>query len=74
MTQSNYFGGRYVGCDTATASAFLSGIICSLAYSIPVQRIGPGYHENPAFLAAFNAPGPAAFLVHIDPSRPTSQR
>src|SRR5882757_5296661 len=67
MTQSNYFGGRYVGCDTATGLGIPQWDHLFAAYNIPVQRIGPGYHEDPNFLAAFNAPGPAAFLVHIDP-------
>jgi acetolactate synthase-1/2/3 large subunit len=67
MTQSNYFGGRYVGCDTATGLGIPQWDHLFAAYNIPVQRIGPGYHEDPGFLAAFNAPGPAAFLVHIDP-------
>ena len=67
MTQSNYFGGRYVGCDTATGLGIPQWDHLFAAYNIPVQRIGPGYHDDPAFLAAFDAPGPAAFLVDIDP-------
>jgi acetolactate synthase-1/2/3 large subunit len=69
MTQSNYFNGRYVGCDTATGLGIPNWDHLFAAYDIPIQRIGPGYHEEPAFLDAFNAPGPAAFLVHIDPSQ-----
>jgi len=67
MTQSNYFGGRYVGCDTATGLGMPRWDHLFAAYNIPVQRIGPGYHEDSAFLEAFSAPFPAAFLVHIDP-------
>jgi acetolactate synthase-1/2/3 large subunit len=69
MTQSNYFGGRYVGCDTATGLGIPNWDHLFAAYDIPILRIGPGYEEEPAFLAAFNARGPAAFLVHIDPSQ-----
>jgi acetolactate synthase-1/2/3 large subunit len=69
MTQRNYFGGRYVGCDTDTGLGIPKWELLFPAYSIPVQRIGPGYQADPAFLAAFNAPGPAAFLVHIDPDQ-----
>lgn len=69
MTQKNYFGGKYVGCDTATGLGIPKWDHLFAAYDIPVQRIGPGYQADPAFLAAFNAPGPAAFLVHIDPEQ-----
>ena len=69
MTQSNYFGGRYVGCDTATGLGIPRWEHLFAAYDIPVQRIGPGYQDDPSFLAAFNAPGTAAFLVHIDPTQ-----
>jgi acetolactate synthase-1/2/3 large subunit len=69
MTQRNYFGGRYVGCDTDTGLGIPKWELLFPAYSIPVQRVGPGYQADPAFLAAFNAPGPAAFLVHIDPDQ-----
>ena len=69
MTQSNYFGGRYVGCDTATGLGIPKWGHLFAAYDIPVQRIGPGYQDDPIFLAAFNAPDTAAFLVHIDPTQ-----
>jgi acetolactate synthase-1/2/3 large subunit len=69
MTQKNYFGGRYVGCDIATGLGMPDWELLFAAYSIPVMRLYPGYETDPAFLAAFNAPGAAAFLVHIDPSQ-----
>jgi acetolactate synthase I/II/III large subunit len=69
MTQSNYFGGRYVGCDVETGLGIPKWEHLFAAYGIPVQRIGPGYHNDPDFLAAFAAPGPAAFMVHIDPKQ-----
>lgn len=69
MTQSNYFGGRYVGCDTETGLGIPKWEHLFAAYGIPVQRIGPGYENDASFLDAFNAPGPAAFLVHIDPKQ-----
>jgi acetolactate synthase I/II/III large subunit len=69
MTQKNYFGGSYIGCDTATGLGIPKWGPLFAAYDIPVQRIGPGYHTDASFLEAFNAPGPAAFLVHIDPEQ-----
>ncbi len=67
MTQRNYFGGRYVGCDTQTGLGIPKWEQLFPAYSVPVMRIGPGYESDPAFVEAFNAPGAHAFLVHIDP-------
>ena len=67
MTQRNYFGGRYVGCDTQTGLGMPKWEQLFPAYSIPVMRIGPGYETDAAFLQAFNSDGAHAFLVHIDP-------
>jgi acetolactate synthase I/II/III large subunit len=69
MTQKNYFGGRYVGCDTATGLGIPKWEHLFAAYDIPVLRIGPGFQDDPEFLKRFQAPGPAAFLVHIDPEQ-----
>jgi len=69
MTQKNYFGGSYVGCDTATGLGIPKWEHLFAAYDIPVQRCAPGFHTDPKFLDAFQAPGPAAFLVHIDPEQ-----
>ncbi len=69
MTQKNYFGGRYVGCDTETGLGIPKWELLFPAYSIPVMRIGPGFENNASFRAAFETPGAHAFLVHIDPSQ-----
>jgi acetolactate synthase-1/2/3 large subunit len=67
MTQLNYFKGRYVGCDTQTGLGIPKWAPLFAAYDIPMLRIKPGYESDAEFLALFNAPGPAAFMVHIDP-------
>jgi acetolactate synthase I/II/III large subunit len=69
MTQKNYFGGRYVGCDTSTGLGMPIWSKLFEAYSIPLQELRPGFHTDPAFLDAINNPGPAAFLVKIDPEQ-----
>jgi len=69
MTQKNYFGGSYVGCDTSTGLGIPKWDPLFAAYDIPVQRCAPGFHTDPVFLKAFNEPGPAAFLVRIDPEQ-----
>ena len=67
MTQSNYFGGRYVGCDIETGLGIPNWEPLFAAYDIPVMRIGPGFESDPEFLQRFNAVGARAFLVKIDP-------
>lgn len=69
MTQKNYFGGKYVGCDRATGLGIPRWEPLFAAYDIPVQRLRPGFETTSEFLDAFNAPGPAAFLVQIDPEQ-----
>lgn len=67
MTQLNYFKGRYVGCDTQTGLGIPKWAPLFQAYDIPSMRVTPGFETDVDFLNLFNAPGPAAFLVHIDP-------
>lgn len=69
MTQKNYFSGRYVGCDTSTGLGMPIWSKLFEAYGIPLQELRPGFHLDPVFLQAFNAAGPAAFLVKIDPEQ-----
>jgi acetolactate synthase-1/2/3 large subunit len=67
MTQKNYFGGRYIGCDTATGLGMPNWAKLFEAYEIPLYELRPGFQTTPAFLAAFNSNTPGAFLVKIDP-------
>lgn len=69
MTQKNYFGGRYVGCDVATGLGMPKWELLFPAYSVPVMRVGPGFENDPEFLEAFASNSPHAFLVHIDPEQ-----
>jgi acetolactate synthase-1/2/3 large subunit len=67
MTQLNYFKGRYVGCDTQTGLGIPKWEHLFRAYDIASMRVKPGFENDSNFLTLFNAPGPAAFMVHIDP-------
>ena len=69
MTQKNYFGGRYVGCDVETGLGMPKWELLFPAYGVPVMRIGPGFETDAAFLRALEEPGAHAFLVHIDPTQ-----
>jgi acetolactate synthase-1/2/3 large subunit len=69
MTQISYFGGHYVGCDTATGLGFPNWELLFAAYGIPVMSISNGFERDAEFLRQFEAPGAAAFLVQIDPAQ-----
>ena len=69
MTQSSYFGGRYVGCDVETGLGMPEWSHLFAAYSIPVKYIGPGFETDPEFLELFHGEGAAAFIVKIDPKQ-----
>jgi len=69
MTQRNYFGGSYIGCDIETGLGIPQWNHIFAAYGIPIMEVGPGFDQDPKFLDAFNATGAAAFLVKIDPNQ-----
>ena len=39
------------------------------AWNVPVTRLVKGFTRNKDFLDIFNAPGPQAFLVPVDPKQ-----
>jgi acetolactate synthase I/II/III large subunit len=69
MTQMNYFGGRYVGCDVDTGVGIPDWGHIFAAYGIPVTPINVGYEKDAEFLRRFESEGAAAFLVKIDPKQ-----
>ena len=69
MTQRNYFGGDYLGCDTNTGLGFPNWHKLFDAYAIPVLELDARGLDNDRFAELFGAPGPAAFVVPIDPEQ-----
>jgi acetolactate synthase I/II/III large subunit len=70
MTQRNYFGGEYLGCDTRTGLGFPQWDGLFAAYGIPFHTLeAPDFEVDERFAELFAAPGPAAFLVPIDPEQ-----
>ena len=69
MTQLNYFNGAYVGCDTDTGLGLPRWSSIFEAYGTPAVTVGPGFRSDASFIRHFAAPGPAAFLVRIDPEQ-----
>ncbi|BAO83479.1 thiamine pyrophosphate-requiring enzyme [Serpentinimonas maccroryi] len=69
MTQKNYFGGRYVGCDIHTGLGLPNWEQLFKAWDVPVCRLGPDFPQVQNFHAMFQAKGTAAFIVSIDPEQ-----
>lgn len=69
MTQRNYFGGRYVGCDTSTGLGLPDWEKLFAAWDVPTLRISAALHETAGFETLFDAPGMCAFIVSIDPEQ-----
>jgi acetolactate synthase-1/2/3 large subunit len=69
-TQRNYFGGEYIGCDSATGLGFPEWEPLFASFGIPSMRLEAGDWTADAELQRrLAAPGPAAFIVPIDPEQ-----
>jgi len=69
LMQRNYFNGAYIGCDDVTGLGLPNWLQLFAAYGIPALHLHHGFERNEQFKALFNAPGPAAFVVPIDPEQ-----
>jgi acetolactate synthase-1/2/3 large subunit len=69
MTQKNYFDGHYVGCDINTGLGLPAWEKLFESFSIPVFTIGPNGLNDVNVIKVITNPGPAAFLVKIDPDQ-----
>jgi acetolactate synthase-1/2/3 large subunit len=68
-TQRNYFDGAYLGCDTRTGLGFPDWLALFAAFGIPGVELSEGWTDSPPFLELWQAEGPAAFIVPIDPEQ-----
>jgi acetolactate synthase-1/2/3 large subunit len=69
MTQRGYFDGAYLGCDTATGLGFPDWDLLFRAYGIPLLSLTADGLGTQGFQELFDAPGPACFVVPIDPEQ-----
>lgn len=69
MTQRNYFGGEYLGCDTATGLGFADWPRLFDAFGIDVTTLDAGWTDDPGVMDLWNSDGPAGFVVPIDPEQ-----
>jgi acetolactate synthase-1/2/3 large subunit len=69
MTQRNYYGGKYLGCDRKSGLGLPRWEKLFAAWDIPVMRLPLDFTADETFQAAVSAPGPFAFIVPIDPEQ-----
>ncbi len=69
MTQRNYFGGGYLGCDSATGLGHPDWLKLFDAFGIPCMGLEKGWAEAAEFRDLWNSDGPAAFVVPVDPEQ-----
>jgi len=69
MTQRNYFDGAYMGCDTSTGLGLPDWDSLFKAYRIPVMELNPTIPLDENAMQFLLEPGPAAFIVPIDPEQ-----
>ncbi|MCX6386201.1 MAG: thiamine pyrophosphate-binding protein [Solirubrobacterales bacterium] len=69
MTQRNYFDGHYLGCDTSSGLGSPDWPKLFESFGVPAITLGSDWATSESFLELFAAPGPAAFIVPIDPEQ-----
>ena len=67
MTQKNYFGGAYLGCDTETGLGFPEWTTLFESFGIPCLEIDRDWATNPKVREALDSSGPWGFIVPVDP-------
>ena len=69
MTQRSYFGGKYLGCDTASGLGLPKWEKLFGAWDIPVMRLPVDFGNDLEFRSRMSAEGPFAFIVPVDPEQ-----
>jgi acetolactate synthase-1/2/3 large subunit len=69
MTQKNYFGGSYIGCDRKTGLGLPNWDVLFHAWDVSTMRIFPGYASDADFLNYFNSKQTCVFIVTVDPEQ-----
>ncbi len=69
MTQRNYFNGKYLGCDRPSGLGLPNWERVFGAWDVPVLALPLDFEASPEFQALMASPGPAAFIVPIDPEQ-----
>jgi acetolactate synthase-1/2/3 large subunit len=65
MTQVNYFGGQYLGCDTESGLGFPNWELLSKAFGVYCLELDDHFDSNPEFIKSWNDRSPTMYLVPI---------
>ena len=68
-TQRNYFGGAYLGCDSATGLGFPDWHLLARAFGLPSVQVGSDGLAGKGVRELLDAPGPGVFVVSTDPEQ-----
>lgn len=69
MTQKNYFGGEYLGCDISTGLGFPNWKSLAAAFDIEYLELTPELWKAPLFRTSWNTTKPSLYIVPIDPEQ-----
>lgn len=69
MTQQNYFGGKYLGCDSASGLGLPNWERLFAAWDVPVMELPLDFDVNDDVRARLEQHGLQAFIVPIDPQQ-----
>lgn len=67
MTQKNYFGGAYLGCDTETGLGFPDWDVLFKSFGISTMTLNRDWSTDKRVLEALQSDEPFGFIVPIDP-------
>lgn len=67
MTQKNYFGGAYLGCDTETGLGFPDWNVLFKSFGISTMTLNRDWSTDKRVLEALRSDEPFGFIVPIDP-------
>lgn len=70
MTQSNYFKGAYVGCDTSTGLGVPNLERLAAVWDIPFVRLSESWSQDAVFGEVFDRAGPVLFEVPVPQEQP----
>jgi acetolactate synthase-1/2/3 large subunit len=70
MTQRNYFGGAYVGCDRETGLGLPNWERLAAAWSVPYRELDRNWATDPTVRTLLETPGPVLFEVPVSEEQP----
>jgi acetolactate synthase-1/2/3 large subunit len=69
MTQKNYFGGEYLGCDTSTGLGFPDWKSLATAFEIEYLELTPELWGSRHLQKSWSSRKPSLYVVPIDPEQ-----